>query len=222
MILASYRLLLADDHTLLRLGIRKMLEAEPALRVVGEAADGLELLDLLKRNRDIDLILLDVSMPNLQGIEAIPLLRKLCPRVKILILSMHKNEQYLCAALSAGANGYILKEDSDTELLPAIASVLRGRFVISSRFAEKYQEDPLGICREEHPAKGAVLSFRELQILHLVAEGITSKGIGEKLNISKRTAEHHRASLMRKLGASKTADLVRYAIQRGLIPPPPP
>jgi len=218
--LASYRLLLADDHTLLRLGLRKMLEDEPSLTVVGEAGNGLELLDLLRRYRDIDLVLLDISMPHLQGVEAIPLIHRLSPRVKILILSMHKNEKYLCAAISAGAHGYILKEDSDTELLPAIAAVLRGRFVISSRFAEKYQEDPVGICREEHPSRGSVLSPRERQILQLVAEGITSKGIGEKLNISKRTAEHHRASLMRKLGANKTADLVRYAIQRGLITPP--
>lgn len=216
MMLAAYRLLLADDHTLLRMGIKRMLEKEPGLIIVGEAGDGLELLELV-RQRPADLILLDISMPKLHGLEAIPEILKLCPRVKILVLSMHKNEQYLCAAINAGASGYILKEDSDTQLLPAIHAVMRGRFVVSPGFPERYQSDPIGVCREKKNCGGSSLSPRELEILQLVAEGITSREIGESLNISKRTVEHHRASLMKKLEVNNTADLVKRAILQGHV-----
>jgi DNA-binding NarL/FixJ family response regulator len=215
----SYRLILADDHTLVRQGIRKLIEEESSLAVVGEVGDGLDLLDLL-RETEADLILLDISMPNLQGIEAIPEILKIRPAVKILILSMHKNEHYLCSAVAAGANGYILKEDSDVELLPAIEAVMQGRFAISPQFAEKYWEDPRAACREKQGAAGYSLSPRERQILKMAAEGITSKDIAEKFNISKRTVDHHRASLMKKLRINKSADLIKYAIQQGYVTQP--
>ena len=215
----SYRLILADDHTLVRQGIKKLIEEESSLVVVGEVGDGLDLLDLL-RETAADLILLDISMPNLRGIEAIPEILKIRPAVKILILSMHKNEQYLCSAVAAGANGYILKEDSDVELLPAIEGVMQGSFVVSPQFAEKYGADPRGACREKQGAAGHSLSPRERQILKMVAEGITSKDIAEKFNISKRTVEHHRASLMKKLRINKSADLIKYAIQQGYVTQP--
>lgn len=214
-----YRIVLADDHTLVRQGIKRLIEEESAYEVVGEVGDGLELLDLLD-TVDTDLILLDVSMPNLRGIEAVSEVLKKQPRVKIIILSMHKNEQYLCSALMAGALGYLLKEDSDIELLPAIDNVMRGRLTISPEFAEKFGDEPLAICRERMIFSSHSLSPRERQILKMVAEGETSRDIGERLNISKRTVEHHRASLMKKLSVNKTADLVKYAISEGYVNPP--
>ncbi len=213
----SYRVILADDHALVRKGIRMLIEEESSLEVIGEVGDGIELIDLLKEKTP-DLILLDISMPNLRGIEAIPEIFKIHPQVKIFILSMHKNEQYLCSALSAGAKGYLLKEDSDTELLPAIEEVMRGKLCISKQF-EDFIDDPIDVCKERMTSSAQTLSPRERQILKLVAEGETNKDIGEILKISKRTVEHHRASIMKKLSVNKTADLVKYAISEGYLSP---
>jgi DNA-binding NarL/FixJ family response regulator len=213
------RIILADDHTLIRRGLRKMLEEESSLEVVGEVGDGLELLDFLEKFCP-DLVLLDITMPNLGGIEAIPQARKICPEIRILILTMHKNEQYLCSALQAGANGYLLKEDSDTELLPAIEQVMEGHIYISPFWAEDFAEDVLLSCAELHKPSGDPLTSRERQILKLVAEGTTSKEIAAVLSISKRTVDHHRANIMRKLNVRNTADLINYAIQKGYITHP--
>ncbi len=214
-----YRIVLADDHALIRHGIRKMLEESSALEVVGEVGDGLELLDFLKDHR-VDLVVLDISMPNLRGIEAIKEVKKICPNVRILILTMHKSEQYLCSALSAGANGYLLKEDSDTELLPAIEQVMAGVFYISPFLAKEFPADIVVDCREREHLLSDSLTPRERQILEFVAEGVTSKSIADLLRISKRTVEHHRANLMRKLNINKVADLIKYAIRKGYVVPP--
>jgi DNA-binding NarL/FixJ family response regulator len=213
------RIVLADDHALIRHGIRKMIEESAAFEVVGEVGDGLELLDLLKET-PADLVVLDISMPNLRGIEAIREVKKITPDVKILILTMHKSEQYLCSSVTAGANGYLLKEDSDTELLPAIEQVIKGDFYISPYLAKEFPADVLKSCsqRENHPSD--TLTPRERQVLKLVAEGVTSKSIADMLNISKRTVEHHRANLMRKLNINKVADLIKYAIRKGYVTPP--
>lgn len=208
------RIVLADDHALIRHGIKKMIEEDSSLTVVGEAADGLELLALLQ-NTLADLIILDISMPNLRGIEAIREARKICPEVKILMLTMHKSEQYLCSSISSGADGYLLKEDSDTELLPAIEKVLQGEFYISPNFAHDLPEDILSICRDRGDKSEDILTPREKQIMQMVADGITSKDIAEKLNISKRTVEHHRANMMKKLNINRVADLIKYAISNG-------
>ena len=214
------RIVLADDHALIRHGVKKMIEQDPALKVVGEAADGLELIALLKTT-PADLVILDISMPNLRGIEAIREVRKICPSIKVLMLTMHKGEQYLCSSFASGADGYLLKEDSDTELLPAIARVRQGELYISPNLAGEFPEDVIASCSRRGDGFGEILTPREKQILQLVAEGVTSRDIADKLDISKRTVEHHRANMMKKLNIKRVADLIKYAIGRGLSDTPP-
>lgn len=214
------RIVLADDHALIRHGVKKMIEQDPALKVVGEAADGLELIALLK-TIPADLAILDISMPNLRGIEAIREVRKICPAIRVLMLTMHKGEQYLCSSFASGADGYLLKEDSDTELLPAIARVRKGELYISPNLAGEFPEDVMASCSRRGDGFGEILTPREKQILQLVAEGVTSRDIADKLDISKRTVEHHRANMMKKLNIKRVADLIKYAIGRGLSDTPP-
>lgn len=215
----AHKVVLADDHALIRQGLKKIIEEDDSLKVIGEVGDGLELLNFL---RDVtpDLIILDISMPNLRGIEAIAEAKKLCPKVKILLLTMHKNEQYFNCAMSAGADGYMLKEDSDSELLIAIRSVLADEVYISSFFSEEMSEEVLASYRnKDHRPPCETLTTRERQVLKLVAEGETSKDIATKLSISTRTVEHHRANLMKKLNLKNAADLIRYAINKGYVTP---
>ena len=190
------------------------------LKVVGEAADGLELIELL-RSTPVDLVVLDISMPNLRGIEAIREVRKVRPYAKILMLTMHKSEQYLCSSIGSGADGYLLKEDSDTELLPAIEKVRQGEFYISPNLSREFSDDIIASCRRRLEGESDILTPRERQILQMVAEGVTSKDIADKLSISKRTVEHHRANMMKKLNIKRVADLIKYAISRGLVDTPP-
>lgn len=212
----AYTIVLADDHALIRQGIKKIIEEDPSLTVIGEVGDGLELLNFL-REKSPDLIVLDISMPNLRGIEAIAEAKKICPEVKILLLTMHKNEQYFCCAMSAGADGYILKDDSDTELLTAIASVVDGDIYISHFFSEELAEDVLTAYRTNRKYPCEPLTTRERQVLKLVAEGETSRDIAQLLSISTRTVEHHRANIMKKLNMKNAADLIRYAIGKGYV-----
>ncbi len=210
-----WRIVLADDHALIRHGVKKMIEENPTLKVVGEAADGLELIELLKTT-PADLAILDISMPNLRGIEAIREVRKICPQIKVLMLTMHKGEQYLCSSFASGADGYLLKEDSDTELLPAIDRIRQGEVYISPNLAGEFPEDVIAACSSRNDGSGEILTPREKQILQMVAAGVTSRDIADKLDISKRTVEHHRANMMKKLNIKRVADLVKYAIGRGL------
>ncbi len=214
------RVVLADDHALIRHGIKKIIEEEPTLAVIGQVGDGLELLNFIKKITP-DVILLDISMPNLRGIEAIGEAKKICPDVKIIMLTMHKSKQYLCHALSAGADGYILKEDSDTELLTAITHALKGELFISPALADELSHDEVKACQEKKGVPSDSLTPRERQVLKLVAEGRTSRDIAELLSISTRTVEHHRANLLKKLNINNTADLIKYAIQKGYILPTP-
>lgn len=214
------RVVLADDHALIRHGIKKIIETEPSLAVIGQVGDGLELLNFIKKITP-DVILLDISMPNLRGIEAIGEAKKICPDVKIIILTMHKSKQYLCHALSAGADGYILKEDSDTELLTAINDALRGELFISPVLADELSVEEIKACQEKKGVPSDSLTPRERQVLKLVAEGRTSRDIAELLSISTRTVEHHRANLLKKLNINNTADLIKYAIQKGYVLPTP-
>jgi len=213
------KVVLADDHALIRQGLKKIIEDDARLKVVGEVGDGLELLTFL-RDTTPDLIILDISMPNLRGIEAIAEAKKLCPDVKILLLTMHKNEQYFNCAMSAGADGYMLKEDSDSELLDAIHTVLRDEVYISPFFAEEMSAEVLqSYHNKDRRPPCETLTTRERQVLKLVAEGETSKDIATKLAISTRTVEHHRANLMKKLNLKNAADLIRYAINKGYVSP---
>jgi DNA-binding NarL/FixJ family response regulator len=188
------------------------------LEVVGEVDCGLELLKLLEKLIP-DLIILDISMPNLRGLEAIHEIKINHPKVRILVLTMHKDKEYLHQAITAGAEGYLLKEDADSELFSAIDRVRQGKKYVSPKLSEELMEDWVKISRGNHkpPFEPEKLTTREREILKLTAEGKSSKEIGGLLFISVRTVEHHRANIMEKLNLKKTADLVKYAIQKGYI-----
>jgi DNA-binding NarL/FixJ family response regulator len=214
----SYHILLVDDHVMFRQGLKRILEERSDLEVVGEVNCGLELLKLLEKLVPA-LIILDISMPNLRGLEVIHEIKMSHPNVKILVLTMHKDKAYLHQAVTAGAEGYLLKEDADSELFSAIDRVRQGRIYISPKLSEELTEDWIKISRgDQKPSfEPEKLTTRERQVLKLIAEGKSSKEIGDLLFISPRTVEHHRASIMDKLKLKKTADLVKYAIQKGYI-----
>ena len=214
--MATTKIVLADDHVLIRQGLKKLIEENKSLDVVAEAGDGLELLDVLDTVVP-DLIILDISMPQLRGIEVINEAKRLCPGTKILMITMHKSEQYFLCAMSAGADGYLLKEDSDSELLTAIDRVMHEDLYISPHLLEEFSDDLIRSYREKGIFPCETLTNREIEVLKLVAEGLTSKEIAELLSISIRTVEHHRANLLKKLNLKNTADLIKHAIQNGFI-----
>jgi DNA-binding NarL/FixJ family response regulator len=183
--------------------------------VVGEVSDGLQLLDLLKK-LPVNMVIMDISMPHLPGIEATKEIKKNYPEVKVLILTMHKKKEYLNDALAAGADGYLLKEDAAKELLSAVQKIRRGEIYVSpllsaelaTLYAQTRRRTPFASSR-------GILTSREIEIIKLIAEGKSSKEIGGLLFISSRTVQHHRANIMKKLNIKKTADLIKYAIQKG-------
>lgn len=209
-----YRIVLADDHIMLRQGLKRIIREVGDLQVVGEASDGLELLDLLKK-LTVHMVILDISMPNLRGIEATREIKMIRPDVKVLILTMHKNKEYLYHAISAGAEGYLLKEDADTELISAIEAIRRGGNYISPLLFGELTDDLVKTRRGKCEPPLEYLTIREREILKLIAEGKSNKEIADLLFISVRTVEHHRANLMEKLNLKKTADVVKYAISKG-------
>ena len=212
-----YRIVLADDHVLLRQGLRRILTERPDMKVVGEAGDGLELLTLLKELSP-DLLILDISMPNLRGIEAAAEIRRLYPEVKILVLTMHKDTEFLREAMAAGADGYLLKENADSELFSAIAKIRASKKYISPSLTEEVVEEWSKIHRGEgDPIEREPLTTREREVLKLIAEGKSSREIGDLLYISVRTVERHRSNVMNKLNLRKTADLVKYALKKGYL-----
>jgi DNA-binding NarL/FixJ family response regulator len=212
------KLLIADDHVMVRRGLRLVLDAEPDLRVVAEASDGAEALERV-RDTEVDLAILDVSMPRMTGLQASAELARRHPAVKVLMLSMHDNEQYLFEALKAGASGYVLKTAADRDLVHACRAALRGEpFLYPSAVAalirDFLQRAQAGEAVPEEP-----LTPRELEIVKLVAEAHTSADIAELLHISPRTVERHRENVMTKLGMRDRVQLTRYAIRRGLVEP---
>ena len=216
--MAPYSIILADDHALVRQGLRRILEGTEDLEVVGEANDGLELLHLLTRITP-QMVILDIFMPNLRGIEAITEIKTVHPGVKILILTMHRDKEYLYLALSAGAKGYLLKEDAPKELFSAIAKVRQDKTYISPYFSDKVVDDLVQIGKGDAKAlfETDPLTPREREVLKLVAEGKSSKEIAALLFISVFTVNNHRASIMEKLKLKKATDLVKYAIRKGFI-----
>jgi DNA-binding NarL/FixJ family response regulator len=207
------RLVLADDHELFREGLRRVLEERPDLIVVGEANDGRELLDLLKR-LTADLILLDISMPNLRGIDVIPEIRKNYPSIKILILTMFNDREFVYQCLAMGADGYFLKNDAGPELLAAVEQVRLGKAYVAPYFSDQPAIDWEEVRRG---VQKTALTARESQILKLIAEGKSNKEIAEDLFISVFTVKRHRANIMEKLNLKNVSDLVRYAIQKTYI-----
>ena len=211
-----YRIVLADDHAIVRQGIKRMIEEAADLTVIGEASDGLELLSLLKI-LDANLVILDISMPNLRGIEATRELKRIFPDTKVLILTMYKDQELLHQAISSGADGYVLKEDTDKELHTAIEKVRKGKVYISPRFSDGLTKASTPIHRSLFKPPLERLTEREMEILKLIADGKSNKEIANLLFISIRTVQNHRANMMGKLDIKKTADLVKFAIHQGYI-----
>ena len=212
-----YSIILADDHVLMRHGLRRILEERDNLEIAGEVGDGLELLNLLNKVNP-DLIILDLSMPNLRGIEAIPEIRHVRPNAKVLMLTMHKEEEYLYQAISAGANGYLLKDDAEKELFLAIEHIQSGKIYISPGLADQSMQNWARLRRgEDDFHMTEALTVRQREILKLIAEGKSNKEIGDLLFISVRTVERHRANMMSKLNIRKTAELVQYALRKHYI-----
>jgi len=216
--MAPYHLVLADDHVLFRQGLERILEKKGDLEVIGQAGDGLELLNLLKKLTP-HMIILDISMPNLRGLEAIHEIKGMNPNVKVLVLTMHKDRDYLYQAIVAGAKGYLLKEDAEKELFSAIEKVRQGKIFVSPKLSEELVDNLVNNHSRNRQSsfKPDPLTPREKEVLKLIAEGKTGKEIADLLSISVRTAEHHRANLMAKLYLKKAADLIKYAIQKGYV-----
>ena len=206
-------ILLADDHAVVRRGLRLVLEAEADMRVVAEVGDGAEAVRRAVHD-DVDLAVLDISMPGMTGIQAAQELSRLRPRLRTLILSMHDSEQYFLEAIRAGASGYVLKSVADHDLIAACRAAMRGEpFVYPA-----VERSLLGRALTDDESS-AVLTGRESQILALIADGHTSREIADMLVISPRTVERHRENLRHKLGLRNRVDLTRYAIRAGLISP---
>ncbi len=210
-----YRIVLADDHALLRQGLRRILEEESEFKVVGEAGDGLELLDLLN-NVKADMVILDVSMPNLEGTKAAARIRETHPDMKVMVLTMHGEVEFLSRAMAAGVDGYVLKENCDTDLFDAIHKIRKGKMYISPCMSDAVLDRWLRSQRGEGVSPGATeeLSGREGEIMKLLAEGKSNKEIASETGLSVRTVEYHRAKLMKKLNLKSVADLIKYAIQK--------
>jgi two-component system, NarL family, response regulator NreC len=214
---AKVRVLLADDHTILRAGLKMMLNAQPDIEVVGEASDGRQAVGEAQRLQP-DVIIMDITMPECNGIEATKQVKRLMPETRVLVLTMHENEEYLFQMLRAGASGYMLKEAADTELISAIRVVSSGRFYLSPSAQSMMVSDYLQrVHTGEERDSYSALTEREREILKLVAEGHTNNQIGELLFISPKTVDTHRTHIMDKLNLHNRAELVKYAMRRGLL-----
>ncbi|SEF18811.1 response regulator [Jiangella alba] len=214
----TVRILLADDHALVRGGIRRILEAEPDLTVVAEAATGAEAVELARATVP-DLAILDVSMPRLTGLQAAREIARRAPSVRTLMLSMHDNEQYFFAALQAGACGYVLKSAADEDLVAACRAAIRNEPFLYAGVAGTLVRDFLDRMRRGERVPQGVLTEREEEVVKLIAEGYTSKQIAAQLVISHKTVERHRANVLAKLGMRDRTELTRYAVRAGLIEP---
>jgi len=214
----TIRILLADDHALVRAGVRRILDAEPDLTVVAEASDGAEAIELA-RTISPDLAVLDISMPRMTGLQAAREIKRRAPSVQTLMLSMHDNEQYFFAALKAGACGYVLKSAADEDLVSACRTAIRGESFLYAGVAGTLVRDFLDRMRRGERMPRAVLTAREEEVVKLIAEGHSSKEIAATLVISYKTVERHRANILAKLGMRDRTQLTRYAIRAGLIEP---
>ena len=212
------RILLADDHALVRRGVRLILDSEPDLQVVAEAGDGAEALQAF-RDTEIDLAVLDVAMPRMTGLQAARELSRRREPPRILMLSIYDNEQYFFAALKAGACGYVLKSVADRDLVDACRAAGRGESFLYPGVMSTLVRDYLDRVRRGERVPGQVLSAREDEVVKLIAEGHPSKEIARILTISHKTVERHRANILQKLGMRDRTELTRYAIRAGLIEP---
>jgi RNA polymerase sigma factor (sigma-70 family) len=213
----NLRIVLAEDHTILREGLRALLSADPNFEIIGEAPDGREAVRCVEK-LEPDLLLIDLSMPRMSGMDAIREIRKRFPAVKIIALTVHKTEEYLLTTLQAGADGYVLKDATHEELVMAIKNVMGGKSYLSPGVSEKVIDGYLeGKESNRSLSSWETLSQREREVLKLIAEGYKNKEIAEDLCISLKTVEKHRANLMKKLDLHNAAALTVYAVQKGLV-----
>ena len=212
------RVLLADDHPIVLRGLRLVLDQQPDFEVVAEASDGAEAVDRVL-SEDIDLAILDVSMPRKTGLQAAREITQRKSEVRVLMLSMHENEEYLFEALAVGASGYVLKTAVDRDLVNACRAAMRGEPFLYPGAVRALIREHLDRARRGEPARTDPLTPRELEIVKLIAEAHTNDEIAEMLVISKKTVERHRANILEKLGMSDRVELTRYAIRRGLVQP---
>jgi DNA-binding NarL/FixJ family response regulator len=207
------RLLIADDHGIVRGGLRLLLDRQPDMEVVAEAGDGIEAVQVALRVLP-DICVLDVSMPRMTGLQATVEIKSHAPQIAVLLLSMYDDERYLFEALQAGASGYILKQEADTALVDALRAVARGEPFMTNAAEPSLLREWMA---DESTGPVEPLTLREREVLKLIAEAYTNRAIGETLHLSEKTIESHRANLMRKLEMRDRVELVRYAIRRGLI-----
>jgi len=212
------RILLADDHVLVRRGLKLMLDAEPDLEVVAEAGDGAEAIRLAL-SEDVDLAIIDISMPRMTGLQAIAELHRRLPRLRTLILSMHENEQYLYEALKAGASGYVLKTVADRDLVEACRAAMRGEAFVYPAVTTTLIRDYLRQAQQDEAIRADPLTPREREVVKLIAESYSTREIADALVISEKTVDRHRANILEKLGMHDRVELTRYAIRRGLVEP---
>ena len=211
-------IVLADDHHVVRQGLRALLEGESGFSVVGEASDGLEVVKLIERLRP-NVLLLDLMMPGLSGLEVARQIHQRCPETRTLILSMHANEAYVLEALRNGATGYVLKDASAADLIQAVHEVAAGRRYLSPPLSERAIETYVEKAKAAPPDAYETLTTREREVFQLAAQGLGNPEIASRLGVSPRTVETHRANLMRKLSLHSQTELVRYAMRRGILPP---
>lgn len=215
--MSTTTIVLADDHHVVRQGLRSLLEAEPDFSVVGETSDGLKTVRLVKRLQP-DVLVLDLMMPGLNGVEVTRQISQRSSQTRVIILSMYANEAYVLEALRAGAAAYVLKESTSTALVHAIREAIAGRRYLSPPLSERAIEVYTQKAESASLDPYETLTAREREVLHLVAEGHTNAEIAERLFISRRTVETHRANMMHKLGLRNRIELIRYALQRGILP----
>ena len=209
----STTILIADDHGVVRGGLRLLLDRQPGMEVVAEAADGVDALERALAERP-DVAILDVSMPRLTGLQVTREIKAHAPEVSVLMLSMHDDERYVFEALKAGASGYVLKREADQDLVDAVRSVTRGEPFLTNAATETLVREWMA---DEATGPREPLSQREQEVLKLIAEAHTNRAIGEILHLSEKTVESHRGNILRKLGMRDRVELVRYAIRRGLV-----
>ncbi len=208
-------IILADDHQVVRQGIRALLETESDFKIVGEVSDGIAATEIVEKEQP-DVLVLDIEMKGMKGLEVARQVSQRSPKTNVIILSMHNNDDYVLEALRAGAKGYVLKESSADELVQAIRTVMTARRYLGYPLNEQVLDTYLQISKGDKADPYDILTLREREILYLVAQGSTSSDIADKLYISRRTVEVHRGSMMKKLGLHSMAQLIRYAMQRGI------
>ena len=213
----SIRILVADDHVLIRAGVRSLLQSIADFQVVGEASDGMEAMELVSALRP-DVLLTDIAMPNLNGLKVAEQVAEKYPDVRVIIVSMHTNEEFVAQAVKAGAAGYLLKDADGSELEFAIRAVTRGESYLTPAISKQVMASYMSLVNSSHQHIADPLTHRQQEILKLIAEGVSTKGIAKVLEISVKTVETHRSQIMQRLDIHDIPGLVRYAMRTGLVP----